>query len=138
MAALVLDCSVTLAWFVRDERSTLATDALDRVAEAGAIVPGLWPLEVGTALLVAERRGRLTGEHLARVLRHLAELPITLDDETAERAWRETIALAESQGLTLYDATYLELSLRRSLPLATLDGALCAAARRTGVILLAE
>lgn len=138
MAALVLDCSVTLAWFLRDERSTLATDALDRVAEAGAIVPGLWRLEVGNALLVAERRGRLTGEHRARVLRHLAELPITLDDETAERAWRETIALAESQGLTLYDATYLELSLRRSLPLATFDGALCAAARRTGVILLAD
>ncbi len=136
MAALVVDCSVTLAWFLGDEGSPLTDGILDRVADAGAIAPALWPLEVGNALLIAERRGRLPGDHRARILRHLADLPIVLDDETAARAWRETSAIAEAQALTLYDAAYLELAARLALPLATLDRPLREAAQRVGVEIL--
>lgn len=137
MPALVLDGSVTLAWLLADEQPAAAAQVLDRVVEDGAMAPGLWPLEVGNALLVAERRGRLSHRHRTQALQGLAGLPIAIDDETAGRAWRETLALAETHRLTLYDAAYLELAVRRSLPLATLDGALRAAAVTAGVPLLA-
>jgi predicted nucleic acid-binding protein len=137
MPALVLDCSVTLAWLLADEQPAAAAQVLDQVVEEGAIAPGLWPLEVGNALLVAERRGRLSSWNRTQALQGLAGLPIEIDGETAGRAWRETLALAETHRLTLYDATYLELALRRSLPLATFDAAMRAAAVTAGVPLLA-
>ncbi|MFO1155721.1 MAG: type II toxin-antitoxin system VapC family toxin [Rhodospirillales bacterium] len=137
MPALVLDCSVTLGWLLADEQPAAAAQILDLVAEKGAMAPGLWPLEVGNALLVAERRGRLSSRNRTQALQGLAGLPIEIDDETAGRAWRETLALAEAHNLTLYDAAYLELALRRSLPLATFDTALRTAAVKAGVPLLA-
>jgi predicted nucleic acid-binding protein len=137
MPALVLDGSVTLAWLLADEQPAAAAQVLDLLVEEGAIAPGLWPLEVGSALLMAERRGRLSGRNRTQALQGLAGLPIEIDDETAGRAWRETLALAETHRLTLYDAAYLELALRRSLPLATFDAGLRAAAEAAGVPLLA-
>lgn len=137
MPALVLDCSVTLAWLLADEQPAAAAQVLDQVVEEGAVAPGLWPLEVGNALLVAERRGRLSGRNRTQALQDLIGLPIEIDAETAGRAWRETLTLAETHRLTLYDAAYLELAVRRSLPLATLDAALREAAVTAGVPLLA-
>jgi predicted nucleic acid-binding protein len=63
----------------------------------------------------------------------IAKLPIMTDNETTARAWREILALARAQGLTTYDAAYLELAIRRGMPLVTKDEALIAAAERTGV-----
>ena len=137
MPALVLDASVTLAWLLADEQPAAAARVLDQVIEEGAIAPGLWPLEVGNALLMAEWRGRLSHQHRTQAFQGLAGLPIEIDDETAGRAWRDTLTLAETHRLTLYDAAYLELAVRRSLPLATLDAALRAAADAAGVPLLA-
>jgi predicted nucleic acid-binding protein len=54
----------------------------------------------------------------------------------ASHAWHNTMALAEKHRLTVYDATYLELSLRRGLPLATFDAALRRAAAAAGAKLL--
>jgi predicted nucleic acid-binding protein len=98
-----------------------------------AVVPGLWHLEVANVLLQAERRGRITTGDVAMRLELIAELPITTDNETTARAWREILALARAEGLTTYDATYLELAIRRGLPLQTKDEALITAAKRTGV-----
>jgi len=47
-------------------------------------------------------------------------------------AWSKTLALAESFGLSLHDAAYLELALRRGLPVATLDRPLRAAVQEAG------
>ena len=96
----------------------------------------LWPLEVGNTLLIAERRQSIAAGDHRQLLRRLATLPIVTDIETAPRAWHETVELAERHRLTLYDATYLELSLRRQLPLATFDAALQRAATAAGVQLL--
>ena len=87
--------------------------------------------------VMAERRGRLSTRHRTQVLQVLADLPIEIDEETSGRAWRETLVLAEAHRLTLYDAAYLELAVRRSLPLATRDAALRSAAEAAGVPLLA-
>ena len=136
MAALVLDASVVLAVVLQEENRRLAAPILARVAEGGAIVPGIWHLEVGNVLLLAERRRTITAEERMIALDELANLPITTDNETALRASRETAEVAARHKLTMYDAAYLELSLRRGLPLSTFDAALRRAAGAAGVALV--
>jgi predicted nucleic acid-binding protein len=46
----------------------------------------------------------------------LAPLPIHVQATAHERARQEVLALARSERLTCYDATYLELALREGLP----------------------
>jgi predicted nucleic acid-binding protein len=88
---------------------------------------------VANALLVGERRCRITPAETARFLAILATFPITVDDETVAHAWADTMHLARAQNLSSYDAAYLELALRRGLPLAALDGKLKIAAQAVGV-----
>jgi len=133
MTAFVLDCSVTLAWFLPGERSAATEALLDQAATAGALVPGLWRLEVGNVLLIAERKGRITRAHRLTALAALRHLPIHTDPHTGEHAWSGTMELAADHALTLYDAAYLELAVRTGLPLATLDQALAQAARTVGI-----
>jgi predicted nucleic acid-binding protein len=133
MNALVIDSSVALVWCFEDEASPTSDALLDQVRDEGAVVPGLWHLEVANVLLQTEKRGRITAADIAMRLQLIAELPIDTDSETAARAWREILALARAEGLTIYDAAYLELAIRRGLPLLTKDQALIAAAQRTGV-----
>jgi predicted nucleic acid-binding protein len=128
VAALVLDASVVLAVALQEANRRLAAPMLARAAENGAIVPNLWHIEIGNALLIAQRRGTITVEERAEVMRELTRLHVTIDPETASQAWRESFVLAQMHRLTLYDATYLELSLRQRLPLATFDAALQRAA----------
>jgi predicted nucleic acid-binding protein len=133
MNALVIDSSVALTWCFEDEASQRSDALLEHVRDEGAVVPGLWHLEVANVLLQAEKRGRITAADIAMRLELIAELPIDTDNETTARAWREILALARAEGLTTYDAAYLELAIRRGLPLLTRDQALIAAAQRTGV-----
>jgi predicted nucleic acid-binding protein len=123
----VLDCSITLAWFFEDEANAYAEAVEDSLAEASAVVPALWSLEVANGLLVGERRRRTTEAKVTQFLTLLRSLPITADDETAARAWQDTLPLARAHELSAYDAAYLELAMRRGLPLATLDEDLAAA-----------
>ncbi len=130
----VLDCSVTMAWFF-DGEATPATDTLlDQLSEGGsAWVAGHWPLEVANTLLVGERRKRCTAGDSAHFLAILDSLSIETDRETGSRALSETLSLARSHQLTLYDAAYLELAMRKHFPLATLDADLRKAAKKVGV-----
>lgn len=129
----VLDGSITLAWFFEDEADAYAEAVEDSLTEASAIVPSLWPLEVANAALVGERRKRTTEAKVTQFLSLLKSLPITTDEETAARAWQETLQLARTHSLSVYDAAYLELAMRRDVPLATLDEDLENAAAEAGV-----
>ena len=133
MSALVIDSSAALSWCFEDEATPESDLLFERVRNEGAVVPGLWHLEVANVLLQAEKRGRISPGDLAMRLELIAELPIATDTETATRAWREILALARAEGLTTYDAAYLELAMRRALPLQTKDGALIGAAERCRV-----
>jgi predicted nucleic acid-binding protein len=136
--SLVLDSSVTLAWCFDDER-TDATDALlEQVVDAGAEAPSLWPLEILNALAMAERRGRIEPAQRQRLTGFLHDLPVNVDVATASQAWTATSRLAARHRLTIYDAAYLELAQRLSLPLATLDTELRAAAGALGVTVLGK
>ena len=134
--SFVLDSSVALSWCFEDERTPATAALLDQVAESGAVAPLLWPLEVLNALTMAERRGRLDTERRQRFGDFLHQLPVKLDDETANQAWTVTTQLAVQFRLTVYDASYLELAQRLRLPLATRDEELYAAGRALGVSVL--
>jgi len=131
--SFVLDSSVALSWCFEDERTPATAALLNQVAESGATAPSLWPLEVLNGLTMAERRGRLDEERRQRLGDFLHQLPVSLDHDTASQAWTVTLRLAARFRLTLYDAAYLELAQRLSLPLATLDQELRAAAEALGV-----
>jgi predicted nucleic acid-binding protein len=134
--SFVLDSSVALSWCFEDERTPATAALLDQLAESGAVAPLLWPLEVLNALTMAERRGRLDTERRQRFGDFLHQLPVKLDDETANQAWTVTTQLAVQFRLTVYDASYLELAQRLRLPLATRDEELYAAGRVLGVSVL--
>lgn len=130
---LVLDCSVTLAWLLPDEKNAVVDALMDGLARDAVLVPPVWPLEVGNVLLVAMRRGRISSEDRGRMLKDLRALPIEIDGTASNQALGGTLEIADRYGLTSYDASYLELALRRSLPLATLDAALRNACVSLGV-----
>jgi predicted nucleic acid-binding protein len=119
--AFVLDCSVTLSWLLPDERRD-ATDALaDELERTTALAPAIWPYEVANALLVAQRRARISEGDISRVRRALASLPIEIEAVAIDNVLSAVSDLARKLAITSYDAAYLELAARRRLPLATLD-----------------
>jgi predicted nucleic acid-binding protein len=95
-------------------------------------------LEIANVLEMGVRRGRHDAAFREVTLADLALLSIQVDPHTNDRAWGATIRLAERHRLTVYDAAYLELALRRGLPLATLDRELRVAATAENVALLGE
>jgi predicted nucleic acid-binding protein len=134
--SLVLDGSATLAWLYPDETTSAIQAAFDQVVNYGAHVPDLWGIEVANALTVGMRRGRITTKERDELVTDLAVLPIFVDTETGKHVWGETLRLADTHNLSVYDAVYLELALRRGLPLATLDNDLRLAAGKESVVLL--
>lgn len=133
MSGVVLDASIVAAWLLDDEADPDASRAMDAVRHEGGLVPQLWRYEVGNALVVAERRGRLPeGGATARLLT-LERLPISTDDAPDIH---QAMDLAIAHGLSLYDAAYLELGRRHSLPLATLDRSLARAALAEGLVVI--
>jgi predicted nucleic acid-binding protein len=136
MTAFVLDASIALAWCFHDEATSATEALLDQLEYDTAVVPALWPLELGNILAAAERRGRLTPPRVTEFLALINNLDIEIDGETAMRALRETLALARAESLTTYDASYLELAIRLGLPLATRDSQLGGTAARLGVTVI--
>ena len=134
--SIVLDSSVTLAWVYSDETTEPVRQVFDRLSRSGAWVPGIWRLEVANVLEMGVRRKRHSADFRDATLADLAQLPIQMDGDTHQQAWHATLRLAERHRLTLYDAAYLELALRRNLPLATLDQELRRAAGAENVQLL--
>ena len=122
----VLDASIAACWAFEDEDHPVAALALERIRTDEARAPTLWWFEVRNTLIVNERRGRLTGADVAAFLRGLSRLGVILDRTPDEAV---LLALARRHHLTVYDASYLELTQREGIPLATLDTELANAAR---------
>ena len=129
----VLDNSVVMAWCFEDEEQGYAEAVLNSLETGEAVVPAIWPLEVGNALLVAERKKRLGKADVIRFLTLVSALPITVEQESPERMLKEIIALARDWHLSTYDASYLDLAMRLGLPLATRDASLLNAAKKCRV-----
>lgn len=129
----VVDNSVVMTWCFRDEINPYAETVLDRLKTATAFVPSIWPLEVCNVLLVAERKKRIGVADSVRFITLITQLPIIVEQEPPERMTGEIFALARDHMLSSYDASYLDLAMRKGLPIATLDKKLIAAAKRSNV-----
>jgi len=133
----IADSSVGVAWAVPSQATEAVDSLLERVAKGTPlVVPVLWTFEVANSLLVLFRRKKILAEEYERALRALARLPLVVDDEGSRLAFDKTSELAADHSLSVYDAAYLELAIRRKLPLASRDSALCKAARDCRVRLL--
>jgi len=130
---LVLDASVALAWAFEDETTPYTEAVLETLSQGKAMVPSVWPLEIGNAMVVAERRGRLKEADTVRFLALLRQLPIAVECESVERVFSDVVRLAREQRISVYDASYLDLAMRLGVPLATQDEELQRAAARCGV-----
>ena len=133
--SFVLDASLTVAWFLNEPGPALG-DIVDRLAEDGAVVPRLWPLEVANAFQIAIRKDRTTAADRDAAFGELRRMAITIDTGADDLAWTTIVELSDRFSLTAYDASYVELAHRRRLPLATLDKAMIAAAKRMDIKIL--
>jgi len=134
--AFIIDCSIAMAWLFHDEATPKTTALLHRLANDTAVVPAWWFVEITNVLAMAERKGRIVPTQSDAFIADLSKLGIERDDEAPDRAFSHLLPLCRAHRLTSYDAIYLELAIRRSLPLATLDLDLRRAAKKTGVSVL--
>ena len=132
---IALDASVTAAWFFQDETTAEVDAIFRRITDEGAVVPPVWSFEVANIFRTALRRKRLNQVGRRRCFDILLAMPIEREAE-ADDLWTTTVALSDRHDLSVYDAAYLELAMRRSLPLATLDKELRAAAIAEGITVL--
>ena len=133
----VLDASMTLALFFEDEDVATTAAVVRTLAAEGAVVPSLWRLEVANAFRMAIRRGRCDQTRADDTLSKLGLFSIVVDKETDDQAWGTTLDLSRAEGLTVYDAAYLELALRLDATLMSCDRELIASARRRGLTVIA-
>jgi predicted nucleic acid-binding protein len=129
----VIDSSVVLAWYFADESDPYADSVAKSLKQATAVVPAHFHLEIANILVVGERRQRSSKAQATAFLTRLAALPLIVDGQTIARAWSDTMDLARSHKLSSYDAAYLELATRESLPIATLDDEVKDAAIAIGI-----
>jgi predicted nucleic acid-binding protein len=137
MTSMVVDASTAISFLLKDELSSYALKAVASLRVAPSVyVPSHFWLEISNGLLMAERRKRASWSEISETIRFAFGLPYMTDEETARRCKGESFHLARQFKLTIYDAAYLELALRRRLTLATVDKALARAAKASGVRIL--
>jgi predicted nucleic acid-binding protein len=134
---LVIDASILVAWFLDEKSDPRVEGAFDTILRVETLAPSLFYYEIRyyeirNALLVSERRNRITESMSAAFLRDLGLLPIRLEPAGDDAS---LMTLARKRKLTVYDAAYLELAKREALPLATLGRDLEKAAVAEGVAL---
>ncbi len=136
MTCFVLDNSVAMRWLLESEKSSdqkYATIVLESLADMDALVPNLWHLEATNVLLGAEKRFEVKMGEVEHFISQLEALPIYVDSMTSSQSFSRTLALARAYNLSSYDAAYLELAVRKGLPIATLDKKLLKAAKKAAV-----
>ncbi|MCP4681991.1 MAG: type II toxin-antitoxin system VapC family toxin [Desulfobacterales bacterium] len=136
ISAFVIDNSVVMSWCFKDETSQYADAVLDLLFDSTAIAPSIWPLELVNVLLVAERRKRLKQADSIRFITLLSQLPIIVENERSEKVMKDLLALGRANNLSSYDASYLDLAMKKDCPIATLDKKLIEAARTVDVTIV--
>lgn len=131
---IAVDASMTLAMLFDDERTPGIEAAWQRIAVENGAVAAHFPFEVANGILVAVRRRRFDTADADGMFAVLDNLSLTVDAGHPRAAFE----LADRHRLTVYDAAYLDLAMRRALPLASLDKELIAAAKREGIDVLTD
>ena len=130
--AFAVDNSVVVAWFVESQANAYTRRARQRAEREELLAPQLWPVEFASVLRGLERRRLLTSHNVDRVAAGAMALEIALDPAAP---LRELITLSRRFSISCYDAAYLEVAVRRGVPLATRDSAFARAARAAGMFL---
>ncbi len=129
----VVDNSVVMSWCFKEEVNSYSNAVLDSFAEFSAFVPSIWPQEVVNVLLVAERRKCLSEKDSVYFIRLLQQLPIFVEYERPQGVMKDILGLARVHRLSSYDASYLDLAMKKNLSLATLDKMMRKAAKAVNV-----
>ena len=135
-AAFVVDCSVAMTWLFHDEATPKTSQLLAQLATETALVPAWWFIEVTNVIALAEKKKRITVAQSNAFIADVGTLGIEVDSDAPARAFAQLLPLCRTHQMTSYDAMYLELAVRRGLPLATLDADLRKAAKACGVGLM--
>jgi len=133
ISEFVIDNSIVMAWCFKDETALYPQKVLEALSHCEAVAPSIWPLEVCNVLAIAERKKRLSKSDSTRFLALLNDLPVFVEQETPERIFSTIFSLARERCISTYDASYLDLSIRLGMPLATQDSGLRSAARKCHV-----
>jgi predicted nucleic acid-binding protein len=131
--SFVIDASLALAWCFQDEATPATKALLIRMDNEAALVPSLWYVEIINVLAIAERKNRINQTKILEFISLIGGFDLEIDRETADHAFTHILSLCRTYQLSSYDAVYLDLALRRHLPLATLDDPLKKAAKSIGV-----
>ena len=119
MGKFVLDCSMAIAWCMKDEESEYANEVISSMQNASALVPAIWHIEVSNVLFTNKKRGRLSESMACALLYDLDSLPIETYESDVTK--QHLLTLSCAYDMTAYDACYLDLCMTHNLPLATLD-----------------
>lgn len=119
---------MTLSWCFASEASARGDIVLSALRNSYAVVPSLWPFEIASSLVVAERRQRITASESEQFVQQLRRLQIHIERRESLWLWQAILPLARQHRLSAYDAADLDLAKREALPLATLDANLQQAA----------
>lgn len=133
MKKFVIDASVIGPLVLPDETGSMAQSTLDILAHSQLAAPQIWRFETSNLLLTAVRRGRLNDAERFSAVEKLEQMDVVIDAESGDQAWLASFDIAQSDSLTVYDASYLELARRQSCGLLTYDRALAKAARARGI-----
>ncbi|MGH9899949.1 MAG: type II toxin-antitoxin system VapC family toxin [Pyrinomonadaceae bacterium] len=134
----VLDASMTMSWCFADESTPYSHSVLRALLDTYAEVPALWPFEIANVLAINERKQRITATLSSEFIKTLSDLDIRVEQPNPPVDSNALLPLVRRYGLTAYDAAYLELAKRKSLPLATFDKDLLKAASLEGAVLMMQ
>ncbi|MDM8007655.1 MAG: type II toxin-antitoxin system VapC family toxin [Phycisphaerae bacterium] len=137
-ASFVVDSSMAMAWCFEDEATPATRRLLEQMGIEAAAVPAWWYLEITNVLVLAQRKKRISPAKVAQFIALVESFDLEVDDQAPSRAFGHLLPLCRSHELTSYDAMYLDLALRRQLPLASLDDDLRAAAKAVGIRVLGK
>jgi predicted nucleic acid-binding protein len=131
--SFVVDCSVAARWLLPDKATPYTDSVLDLLREQDGVVPALFLSEFANVFLKLVRQRKLAQETGLSAVQKFSALGLEVDRNTPDP--ERIFVLADQYGLSAYDATYLELALRRGLALACWDSGLKSAAERAGLFL---
>ena len=133
-AAVVVDASVVVSWFLPDEKEGEYAHLFKQIHELEIHVPQIFYYELYNALSMAAKRGRVDHKTLSHILDVVWKLPIhldTVDPLSLPPHFNNVINAAGAHNLTVYDAAYLELAVRLGgIPLITYDASLIEASKK--------
>ena len=129
----VLDCSVMMAFLLREEEKEVH-GKIEKIIKSGSVhVPTIWTYEVTNVLSISERKGRISEADIQMYGSIISAFSVSIDESSTTKAFTNTLNLSREYKLTTYDAAYLELSMRKGAVLASFDKALNQAAKKAGI-----